>query len=175
MRKYICICIFYYLWKLLIMKVCIYVYRTHMYKSECVLGNTRNIGTIFDYRRKQSINLLSHVFYASKFNIIFIFNIVFIIACTKVGRGFVQYISWLGVPARFFILSLAWSPGRTSASREVLAATLCVVPRSVMPSLTVEGGIEKGGSWSFVARLRLDAHVRIVNTRQDSSPAHQKT
>jgi len=66
---------------------------TYVYKSEWVLGNTRNIGTIFDYRRKQSINLLSHVFYASKFNIIFIFNIVFIIACTKVGRGFVQYIS----------------------------------------------------------------------------------
>lgn len=71
-----------------------YMYRTHMYiNHRKVLGNSRYIGTIFNYRRKQSINFLAHMFYASKFNIIFIFNIVFIVACIKVSRGFVQYIS----------------------------------------------------------------------------------
>lgn len=149
---------------------------TYVCKSERALGNGKNIRTIFNYRRKQWINFLARMFYASKFNIIFIFNIVFIsIYVSKSRPRFRTMYFVTRFPARSFILSPAWSPDRTSASREVLAATLCVVPRSVMPSLTIEGGIEKGGSWSFVARLRLDAHVRIVNTRQDSSPAHQKT
>lgn len=82
---------------------------------------------------------------------------------------------WLGF-SRF----LAWHDPlivypRVAKSLRRHYATFRAGSRSAASSLAVEGGIEKGEVWSFVARLRLDAHVRIVNTRQDSSPAHQKT